>query len=230
MPNTSFINSCFIPLVLELWVVAYLNLTIDFSESIKQYGGKMGLYKYVKENWKNQNHDFVQTQRKRLVEWRAQHSTIRIDRPTRIDRARSLGYRAKQGVILVRQRVERGGRQRPSIRSGRRTAHSYQRKNLSKNYQQIAEERANESFANCEVLNSYFVGQDAIYEWYEVIMLDRNHPAVLADPQYKNVVASTGRAYRGLTSAARKSRGLRNKGVGAEKIRPSIRAKSGHGN
>ena len=38
-----------------------------------------------------------------------------------------------------------------------------------------------------------------------------------------------GRVFRGLTSAGRKSRGLRNKGKGAEKIRPSIRANKGKG-
>ena len=34
----------------------------------------------------------------------------------RIDRARSLGYKPKQGVIIVRQRVIRGGRMRPDIK------------------------------------------------------------------------------------------------------------------
>lgn len=189
----------------------------------------MGLYKYVNSTWKKQDHEFVQMQRKRLADWRKQETTVRIDKPTRIDRARSVGYRAKQGVILVRQRVDRGGRQRPTIRSGRRTAHNYQRKILSKNYQQIAEERANEKFKNCEVLNSYFVGEDGIYRWYEVILLDRTHPAITADKTYSSIV-TRGRAQRGLTSAGKKARGLRNKGKGAEKIRPSIRANSGRGN
>ena len=100
---------------------------------------------------------------------------------------------------------------------------------LSKSYQQIAEERANEKYKNCEVLNSYFVGEDGIYRWYEIILLDRTHPAITADPVFRSIV-SKGRAQRGITSAGKKSRGLRNKGKGAEKIRPSIRAKSGRGN
>ena len=186
----------------------------------------MGLYKYLRNSWGSD----IDLQRKMLVEWRKQDSTVRIERPTRLDRARSVGYKAKQGIIVVRQRVDRGGRQRPSIRSGRRTAHNYQAKILSKNYQQIAEERANEKFVNCEVLNSYFVGEDGINKWYEVILIDKNHPAIVADPRYANIARQTGRAYRGLTSAAKKARGLRNKGLGAEKIRPSIRSKSGRGN
>ena len=190
----------------------------------------MALYKYVRDAWKSQSTEFSELHKKRLVQWRAEKTTVRIDRPTRIDRARSLGYRAKQGVIVVRQRVDRGGRQRPKIRSGRRSAHSYQRKNLSKNYQQIAEERANSVFKNCEVLNSYPVGEDAIYKWYEIILLDRTAPAIQHDLLYSGIISHRGRVYRGLTSAARKSRGLRRKGLGAEKIRPSIRAKGGRGN
>ncbi len=101
---------------------------------------------------------------------------------------------------------------------------------MSKNYQQIAEERAVENYKNCEVLNSYFVGQDGINKWYEVILLDKSNPVIQNDPIYRYIITETGRVHRGLTSAGRKGRGLRNKGFGAEKIRPSIRAKSGHGN
>jgi large subunit ribosomal protein L15e len=193
-------------------------------------GGKMGLYKHVKETWQNQNHDFLIMQRKRLTEWRKEDSTVRIERPTRIDKARSLGYRAKQGILVVRQRVDRGGRMRPAIRSGRRTAHNYQKKILNKSYQQIAEERANAKFKNCEVLNSYFVGEDAIYRWYEIILVDRDHPAILEDKQLVYIALQKGRASRGITSSGRKSRGLRNKGLGAEKVRPSIKAHDGRGN
>jgi len=164
------------------------------------------LYKHVKETWKKQDHDFLQMHRKRLAEWRKENTTVRIERPTRIDRARSLGYRAKQGIIVVRQRVNRGGRQRPTIRSGRRTSHNFQRKILDKSYQQIAEERANDKYKNCEVLNSYFVGEDAIYRWYEVILIDRDHPVVVSDPLLKSLANMKGRANRGLTSAGRKSR------------------------
>jgi len=190
----------------------------------------MGLYKQLKNTWNNSSEDFVAMHRKRMTEWRDQPTTFRIDKPTRLDRARAIGYRAKQGVIVVRQRVNRGGRMRPSIRSGRRTAHNYQQKNLAKSYQSVAEERANEKFTNCEVLNSYFVGKDGINYWYEIILLDRTQPAIQTDPQYKNIITQRGRVYRGITSAARKSRGLRGKGFGYEKSRPSNKAAGGHAN
>ena len=190
----------------------------------------MGLYKHVKNIWMGSSPEFKEFHRKRLTEWRSQDTTVRIDKPTRIDKARSLGYRAKQGVIVVRQRVDRGGRMRPSIRSGRRTAHNYQQKNLAKNYQLVAEERANEKYANCEVLNSYFVGKDGISAWYEVILLDRTSPVIQKDEVYHSIITQTGRVYRGITSAARKSRGLRGKGFGYEKSRPSNKAAGGHAN
>jgi large subunit ribosomal protein L15e len=191
---------------------------------------KMGLYKNVKNIWKSSSVDFKEFHRKRLTEWRSQDTTVRIEKPTRIDRARAIGYRAKQGVIVVRQRVDRGGRMRPSIKSGRRSAHNYQQKNLAKNYQSIAEERANEKYPNCEVLNSYYVGEDGISFWYEVILLDRTSPVIQKDEIYHGIITQTGRVYRGITSAARKSRGLRGKGLGYEKSRPSNKAAGGHAN
>jgi len=190
----------------------------------------MGLYRYVKDSWKNSTSEFKEIQRKRMTTWRAEDTTVRIDKPTRIDKARAVGYRAKQGVIIIRQRVDRGGRMRPKITGGRRTAHNYQHKNLSKNYQQIAEERANEKYTNCEVLNSYFVGKDGLSYWYEVILLDRTSPVIQNDPIYHGIITQTKRVYRGITSAARKSRGLRGKGLGYEKSRPSNRAAGGHAN
>jgi len=77
---------------------------------------------------------------------------------------------------------------------------------------------------NLEVLNSYWVGEDGRYKWFEVILVDRSHPAILSDPQLSQIAKQRGRVYRGLTSAGRRARGLRRKGKGAEKIRPSLRA------
>ena len=56
----------------------------------------------------------------RMIEWRHGPSTARVEYPTRLDRARSLGYKAKEGYVVVRSRVRRGGRNRPKIMGGRR--------------------------------------------------------------------------------------------------------------
>ncbi len=175
----------------------------------------MSLYKYIRETWRNT------ILKDKLVEWRREPATVRLERPTRLDRARSIGYKPKQGVVVVRQRVSRGGRKRPTIRKGRRSKHFGQRKIVSKSYQQVAEERAARAFPNCEVLNSYFLAKDGKHYWFEVVLVDRDHPEVLSDPLLGSVALHKGRVFRGLTRSGRKSRGLLQKGKGSEKNRPS---------
>ena len=181
----------------------------------------MGFYQSVRGIWKSKSDEFRQINKERLIEWRKEGSTVRVSRPTRIDRARSLGYKPKSGVVVVRQRVLRGGRRRPDIKGGRRSKHARQLKILDKSYQAVAETRAADRYPNMEVLNSYYLAQDGLRYWYEVILVDRESREVVADKNLSSVAKSKGRVYRGLTSAARKSRGLGNKGTGSEKLRPS---------
>lgn len=188
----------------------------------------MNLYNKLQESWQAKDNvevDAIWTER--LIAWRKEPVTIRISRPTRLDRARALGYKAKQGILIVRQRVNRGGKDRPHELGGRKPKHRRLNMVHDKNYQHISEERANLKYPNCEVLNSYFVGKDGIHAWYEVILIDKTHPSIKADPKLNWVLnpANRGRVHRGLTSAARKSRGLRRKGLGAEKVRPSKQSK-----
>ncbi len=184
----------------------------------------MGYLKYVKQAFRAPSEEVKKVQRDRLIEVRREPSVLRLERPTRIDRARALGYKAKQGVLVIRIRTRRGKHIRPDIKGGRRPSRFHQTKNLHKNYQHICEEAVSRKYLNCEVLGSYQAAQDGYYLWYEVIIVDRKHPAILADKKYIGIAAQTGRAFRGITSAGRKGRGLRAKGQGAEKIRPSLRA------
>ena len=184
----------------------------------------MGYLKYLKENWNSNKEDSQKIMKERIFEWRREPATIRIYRPTRLDRARSLGYKAKKGFLIIRQRVIRGGRQRPDIKGGRRTAHSSQRKNVAKNYQTVCEERVARKYVNCEVLNSYYVAKDGKHIWYEVILIERDNPSVYMNKETAWALDTKNKALRGLTSASKKSRGLRRKGKGSEKTRPSKRA------
>lgn len=193
----------------------------------------MGLYKYVKEIWKNPKENLGEMWRQRLFHWRREPATIRVDKPTRIDRARQLGYKAKPGYAVVRARVARGGHTRDKMKAGRRSKNYHQNKQLTKSYQQIAEERVARKHPNCEILNSYHVIEDGKHKWYEVILVDKYHPAIAADSRINWIVDKkhTGRVFRGKTSTGRKARGLRgNKGRGTEKIRPSLRANNRKGN
>jgi len=184
----------------------------------------MGYLKYVRALWKKPQESLGDLWQARLIAWRKQPTTVKIRHPTRPDRARSLGYKAKQGVIMVRQRVKRGGHTRPRITKGRRSAHSGHTKIVGKSYQWIAEERTNRKYKNCEVLNSYLVAWDGQHAWYEIILIDRSHPSVKACKDLREVAKHRGRAHRGLTSAGKRSRGLHKKGKGREKIRPSLQA------
>jgi len=164
--------------------------------------------------WRNRKKDpeLVKLWRARLVEWRRQPAVVRVDKPTRLDRARALGYKAKQGIIVVRVRVRRGGRRKPRPRAGRKPAGmGVEKLTPAKSIRLIAEERAARKFPNMEVLNSYYVAEDGKYFWYEVIMVDPHNPAVKSDKDLNWLLnpANKRRVFRGLTSAGKKMRGLR---------------------
>ena len=189
----------------------------------------MGYLKYVKQAWMKPRENLGDSYKQMIIAWRKENSIERVAYPTRIDRARALGYRAKQGFVIARVRVLRGGKKNPAVKKGRDGGNLSNKITQSKNYQWICEERAQKRFVNLEVLNSYWVGQDEKYYWYEVIMVDVFHPQIANDKKVNWIVSNkhTRRVFKGLTSAGKKSRGLHKKGVGSEKARPSLRANGG---
>ncbi len=185
----------------------------------------MGMYQHMADTWKNPRENLGKLFQQRMIEWTDGPATVRVERPTRIDRARALGYRAKPGILVVRERLAKSARMRSKhLRSGRRPKHNRLVKIVDKNFQNIAEERVARQYPNCEVLNSYWVGATGKHKFFEVILVDREHPAIKADPQLRWITEKSGRAFRGLTSSGKKHRGMRIKGFGAEKARPSVRA------
>ena len=172
----------------------------------------------------------------RMAQWRREPVNCKIDRPTRIDAARRLGYKAKQGVVLIRTRIRRGGLRKGKIHMKRKPSKAGIKKiTMAKNTQRMAEERVARHYPNLEVLNSYWVGQDGKHKFYEVILIDTHHPAIIADKQLgvfsgeNGNKSHRGRAFRGKTSAGKRGRGLHNKGKGAEKLRPSLKANLNRG-
>ncbi len=190
------------------------------------------MYDYLKDQWKKPDLAYKSPQQQRLIQWRKEENFSRLERPTRIDRARSLGYKAKQGYIVVRAHVRRGGLRKHTIKGGRKpSAKGITKITMGKNTQRIAEERTAKHYPNMEVLNSYWVGDDGKNHFYEVILVDPVHPAILKDPKINWItdVSNKRRVLRGKTSAGQKGRGLRYKGKGAEKVRPSLRANLNRG-
>lgn len=189
------------------------------------------MYTYIRDAWKKPDDSYVGGLLwNRLQEWRREPSITRIEHPTRLDRARSLGYKAKQGIIVARVKVRRGGRRKSRYIRGRRTKHmGMHRITPGKSIQRIAEERAGRKFPNMQVLNSYWVGEDGKHKWYETILVDTSHPVIKSDKnlRWMSRANQKGRVFRGKTSAGMKGRGMRRKGRGTEKTRPSLRS---HGN
>jgi large subunit ribosomal protein L15e len=179
------------------------------------------LMKYLSNLWKRPREALGAVWKQRLTELRKAPTVVRLEGPTRPDRARSLGYKAKEGFAVVRVKVKKGKRKRPKPAGGRRPKRAGRFFTLGKSKQQVAEERASRKFPNMEVINSYYIAEDGEHKWFEVIMADRSHPAVLKDKDISWVASPKhkGRAFRGLTSAGKKGRGLRKKGKGAEKVR-----------
>jgi len=186
--------------------------------------GKMSFYNRLAELWENPKKNLGEAYRQRLIQWRKEPSALKIDYPTRLDRARNLGYKAKKGFVVVRVKLLSGGRMKTKPMGGRRSKRAGRRKVLSMNYKWVAEQRAQKHFWNLEVLNSYEVAFDGHHYWFEVIMVNPEMPEIKYDPKINWICNKRKRALRGLTSAARKSRGLRYKGKGAEKARPSKNA------
>lgn len=194
------------------------------------------MYGFIREAWKKPDENDVMRQImwERMIQWRKEGSFVRLDKPTRLDRARGFGYKAKPGFVIIRARVRKGGLGKHKITKGRKPKKKGMNKlTIRKSIQVIAEERTGKKYPNMEVLASYWVGEDGRHQWYEVILVDPMHPVIKSDPRINWICnpANRSRVFRGLTPAGKKSRGIaRGKGIGREKVRPSLGAHKRHGN
>ncbi|CAE7300711.1 RPL15 [Symbiodinium microadriaticum] len=178
----------------------------------------MGAYKYLEEVWRKKQSDVLRfLLRVRAWEYRQAKKVVRVNRPTRTDKAHKLGYKAKQGFVIYRVAVRRGGRKRPvgrGIVHGKPKNQGVNQLKFQRNLRSVAEERAGRVAGNLRVLNSYWVNQDATYKYYEVILIDPQHVVIRNDPRINWICKPVmkHRERRGLTSAGRKGRGLRKSG------------------
>ncbi|GAG41646.1 unnamed protein product, partial [marine sediment metagenome] len=165
---------------------------------------------------KDANYDYGKLYRERMQDFRKEKATIvRVKKPSNIPRARELGYKAKEGIIVARVRVRRGSGLHTRPKKGRRP----KRMGITKltrriSIQGIGEKKVNRKYPNMEVLNSYWVGEDGTHKYFEVILVDPVSKSIQKDKELNWIVESQhkNRADRGLTSAQRRSRGLHKKG------------------
>lgn len=180
---------------------------------------------------KSKEYDYAKLYRERMIKFRkSKQAIVRLKRPTNLARAKSLGYKAKEGFVVVRVRVRKGSGMHRRPTKGRRPKRMGVKKLTRRiSIQSIAEKRVHKKHPNCEVLNSYKIGEDGRHHYYEAILVDVSHPAIKKDRKIRWITKKShrGRAERGKTSAGRRCRGLRSrrgKGKGAEKTRPSQHA------
>jgi large subunit ribosomal protein L15e len=187
-------------------------------------------YQFIKETFETQDKGYKSPHWYRGIEYRKGQSIVRIEHPTKIHRARTLGYKAKQGYIIVRVKVRKGGMHKVRPKMGRKPkAMGVNKYTTGKNIRWIAEERAQMKFPNMQVLNSYKIYSDGKRWYYEIILVDPNHPNIKSDSNINWICQPqhTKRVKRGLTSAGKSARGLNKKGWGSEKTRPSFNANVG---
>ncbi len=144
------------------------------------------MYRQVGETWqkvfKEKSGDILQ----RAVELRRGPTMARIERPSRLDKARMYGYKAKEGVVVIRIKIASGGMRRPRPVSGRRPKHmGVLRMKSDEPVQKVAERRVREKHANLKLLGSYLLWVDGKHRWFECIMVDPMHPAIKKDYDYR---------------------------------------------
>ena len=127
--------------------------------------------------------------RQRAVVWRNQNAVTRVEKPSRIARARRLGYKAKQGIIVIRMRVGTGGMRKQRPRGGRRPKHLGVTKiKADVSMKQVAERRVLQRYPNMKLLGSYFLYKDGMHYWFEIILADPSHPRVAKDKEIRKRV------------------------------------------
>merc|ERR1712115_477999 len=152
---------------------------------------------------------------KRVRAWenRQLNGLHRCRRPSRPEKAHRLGYKAKQGYVIYRVRVRRGGRKKPlskGIVYGKPVHQGINHIKWRRSKKNLAEERIGRRCGNLRVLNSYWINDDSTYKYFEVILVDPNHTAIRRDPRINWICKPVHkrRELRGLTGAGKKSRGI----------------------
>ena len=129
--------------------------------------------------------------RQRAVIWRNENAVTRVEKPSRIARARRLGYKAKQGIIVIRMRVGTGGMRKQRPRGGRRPKHLGVTKiKADVSMKQVAERRVLERYPNMKLLGSYFLYKDGMHYWFEIVLADPSHPRIAKDKEIRKRVLS----------------------------------------
>ena len=131
----------------------------------------MGAFKYMRENEKKMLKD-RSLRRQLLSEVRHVPMIVRVKRPTKLSKAKTIGYKAKPGFVVLRVRIGKGSFRRPRPVHARKPSKTGIYFNLKKSKQRIAEERALKVYKNMKLAGSYYLIEDGQYTWYEILLMD----------------------------------------------------------
>jgi large subunit ribosomal protein L15e len=146
----------------------------------------LALYREIGNTWQKVFHEKSGDILARAILLRKAPTMERLERPSRLDRARMLGYKAKEGVVVVRIKVGAGGMRRQRPTSGRRPKHlGVLRIKSAESVQKVAERRVREKHTNLKLLGSYLLWVDGKHRWYEMVLIDPLHPAIKKDYDYR---------------------------------------------
>ncbi|KAI4459880.1 ribosomal protein l15 [Holotrichia oblita] len=166
----------------------------------------MGAYKYIQELYRKKQSDVLRfLLRIRVWQYRQLTKLHRAPKPTRPDKARRICYFPHTSTPWWSQTSSSKG-----ATYGKPKSHGVNQLKPTRNLQSLAEERVGRRAGGLRVLNSYWVGQDASYKYYEVILVDPSHNAIRRDPKINWIVNAVHkhRELRGKTSVGKSSRGL----------------------
>lgn len=132
----------------------------------------MGYAKYVRASFAKSAKERSESYTLRLRKWRKQPVVNRADGPTNPVRARELGYKAAPGYVIARVRIRRGRHRRRQPDLGRKPGRNRKRVEPGRELKWYALNRAARRFANLTPLNAYWVGEDGVYKYFEIILRD----------------------------------------------------------
>lgn len=132
----------------------------------------MGAYSYMRKSFQESFSQRSPQLRSRISSWRKQRTVERIKRSSDLPRARALGYKAKRGIFLARVRIRRGKRARDKPDQGRKPGRNVKRVPPGRPLEFYAMEKAGRRFPNLEPVNAYWVGEDGVFKYFEVILKD----------------------------------------------------------
>ncbi len=144
----------------------------------------MGAFKYIKANFEKSFKTRSNEYRLRLQKWRGEPAVTRVENPINPARAREVGYKATRDFVVVRVRTKRGKIARPRATLGRKPAKNRIRENPGKPWLWFAEKKAKRFYPNLTVVNSYWVGEDGMAQYYEVVLKNESKSMPTGAPRW----------------------------------------------